>query len=1061
MVLRDCFYSPFNIKYMEMVMLRRCFLLSVSLVVWMVSVIAQPGGKPYMDPQVNAINRLDAHAFYIPHQSEVDALKDGASSRIKSLDGTWKFNFAKNPASRPQDFYKDGYDVSKWSDIEVPGSWELQGFDAPIYTDVRYPFPANPPYVPEDYNPVGSYVTTFTVPETWNGMDVILRFGGVESAFHCWVNGQYVGYSEDSRLPAEFDVTKVLKKGDNNLAVEVYRYSDGSYLEDQDYWKYSGIEREVQIIARPKARLKDFEIKTLLNEGGATLKVSMTPENDKLFKGSSFQVKVLDGFRVLYQQDIKKPQTILGDFVIEKDFRDVKLWSAEFPNLYTLVINTISSKGKIVESISHPFGFREVKIEQGVLTVNGQAIIIKGVNRHEHDPVTGRTITRESMIKDIELMKQFNINAVRCSHYPNMEEWYRLCDKYGIYLVDEANIESHGMDFHEAGTLADMPEWEKPFMERMSRMIERDKNFTSIITWSMGNESGYGKHFETLYNYAKDRDPSRPVQYEGSRRTGVSDIYCPMYARPYHLYEFAAIVQPRPLILCEYAHAMGNSVGNLRDYWDLIYKHRQLQGGFIWDWVDQTLLAKDDKGRTVKAYGGDKGFVGVVNDSNFCANGLIAADRTLNPHIFEVKKVYQNFDFKNVPFSNNKIEVINRFDFKTSENYRFSWTITEDGAVIDKGTLATGVINPQSSKVVEVPYKAITPMPGAQYHLNFEVAVVNAEPFLNEGFVIAAEQLQLPVYAAKAVKHVKGSVSVSENGDNIIVKSNNGVVTFSKAKGIITNYSSGGNDYFKSGLKPFFWRAVTDNDLGNSLQVRLQVWKDAGERMKCVAFDYKKDGGGNAVITSVLHDEVTDVRVETLYTVYPNGAVRVDNQFKPGSVQLPEMPRFGMVAHIVADLNNMTWLGRGPHENYIDRYESAFVGVYDGKVENNYFEYVRPQETGYKTDVRWMNLSTTGGEGIMLNADDKMSVNVLPFDYAELYHKEPGAPNKHGASIEKGSYSTLFVDYGQMGVGGNNTWGARTQSEYCIPAEQMSYSFVIMPSSSTTDLIKEGQQIVK
>lgn len=1039
--------------------------LSVFIValVWLLGVgTTKAQQPPYMDPLVNAINRLPAHAHFVPYPSENEAVGNSQSSRVKSLAGTWKFHYAKNPAQRPVAFFEIGWDVSSWSDIKVPGSWELQGFDAPIYTDVRYPFPPNPPFVPVDYNPVGSYKTSFTVPDGWRGHEVILHFGGVESAFHCWINGQYVGYAEDSRLPSEFNITPMLVNGQNQLAVEVYRYSDGSYLEDQDYWKYSGIQRDVKLIARPAAAMADFELKTALQPDGASFHVDVTAASNDKTKGHRFELKVMDGSKVLYRSLSPKITSKNQIVSFGQQLKGVKLWSAEFPNLYQLIINTLSPSGKVVESMVHPFGFREVKIDQGVLTINGVAITIKGVNRHEHEPATGRTISRESMIKDIELMKQHNINAVRCSHYPNMEEWYRLCDEYGIYLVDEANIESHGMDFHEAETLANMPQWETPFMERMSRMMERDKNFTSIITWSMGNESGYGKHFETIYEYAKRRDPSRPVQYEGSRKTGVSDIYCPMYARPYHLQEFVAMVQPRPLILCEYAHAMGNSVGNLRDYWSLIHKHRQLQGGFIWDWVDQTLIAKDENGVTIRAYGGDMGFVGVVNDSNFCANGLVAADRTLNPHIKEVKKVYQNFDFESVPFKTNQIKIINRFDFKNSSNYRFRWSVTEDGSVIADGTLSGLIIAPQGEQIVTIPFSVADPKPGALYHLNMEAAVIDDEPFLKSSYVVADEQFELPVAVhRKPVKPSVGTVALVENGDELLFTAGDAVVAFSKSKGVITRYSVAGVGIIVSPLLPDFWRAVTDNDLGNNSPVRLKVWKDAGRRMVCQKMDVNKVDNQRYVVDAVLYDAETDVNFNSCYTIFADGSVRVANEFVPGKIQLPELPRLGMRAAVSAGMTDLQWLGRGPHENYADRKESAFIGLYRAKVSAQYYPYVRPQETGYKTDVRWMNLGGPAGGGMSVVADDKICFNVLPFDYDVLYHKAKGEPNKHGDAIKPGTHGTLFVDWGQMGVGGNNTWGARTQSEYCIPAEKISYSFVLMPSSNSTNLVDKGRNILE
>ena len=544
------------------------------------SVIIHAQSKEWENPAINQLNREMMHSHFIPYASEKAALhKENSGKRMFSLNGTWKFNFSTNPAARPISFYETGYDVSGWDNITVPGSWELQGFDAPIYTDTRYPFPANPPFVPHDYNPVGSYKTTFIVPEEFEGHDIILHFGGVESAFYCWINGELAGYSEDSRLPAEFQISKYLKSGENQMAVEGYRDSDGSYLEAQDYWRYSGIERDVMLIARPKNRIRDFEVKADLTNHyqDGILDINIRLDNRSDVKGTGVQLKITDGNHMIATTFLKAGNNTDTLLSFSKTLPQVKKWNAETPNLYTLIVSTTDRKGKVTESFVHRFGFRKVEIKNGMLQVNGTPILIKGVNRHEHNMHTGRTITVESMVEDIRLMKLFNINAVRCSHYPNYPEWYELCDEYGIYLVDEANIESHGMTDHpETKTLANWDNWDIPFRERMQRMVERDKNFTSIITWSLGNESGYGKHFETIYHWAKQRDPSRPVQYEGGGVRGLSDIYCPMYARVWALRQWVNERQERPMILCEYAHAMGNSVGNLHDYWDLIYKYENL-----------------------------------------------------------------------------------------------------------------------------------------------------------------------------------------------------------------------------------------------------------------------------------------------------------------------------------------------------------------------------------------------------------------------------------------------------------------------------------------------------
>lgn len=575
--------------------------------------------EPWQNPQVNEMNREPMHAHFTPFTNEANALKqralpadvrfdvNPATERRITLDGTWKFLFSKNNDLCPKDFHKPGFSTRKWSKIEVPGSWELQGFDAPIYTDTRYPFPPNPPYVPTDYNPVGAYIREFTVPAGWEGMDVFLDFEGVESAYYVWVNGELAGYAEDSRLPSHFNITKLLKKGNNRLAVKVFRYSDGSYLEGQDYWKYSGIERSVYLYARPQSRVKDFRMTAELinNYKDGELKLDVFLHRPKA--GETVEVKVMDRDKVIY--DRKKSIASATDtlFTQQQVFPNARTWNAETPNTYTLVVSTFDAQGKPLESFTHLFGFRTVEMMNGMQMINGQAVLFKGVNRHEHDPHKGRTITVGSMIHDIQLMKQFNLNGVRNCHYPNNYAWYELCTEFGLYMVDEANIESHGMMFHKDETLANYPDWEVSFMQRMSRMIARDRNYSAIVTWSMGNESGYGKHFETLYDYTKKIDPTRPVQYEGGGYNSKSDIYCPMYARIWRLRQHVNQRDARPMILCEYAHAMGNSVGNFQDYWDLIYKYDQLQGGFIWDWVDQTFAIKDENQRDIWAFGGDMG----------------------------------------------------------------------------------------------------------------------------------------------------------------------------------------------------------------------------------------------------------------------------------------------------------------------------------------------------------------------------------------------------------------------------------------------------------------------
>ncbi|MGM9759172.1 MAG: glycoside hydrolase family 2 TIM barrel-domain containing protein [Parabacteroides sp.] len=1015
-------------------------------------------GHEWENQRVNQVNREAIHAYFVPYASECAALSgQGYTERHHSLNGVWKFNLSKTPDARPVSFYEPSFDVSNWSDIEVPGSWELQGFDAPIYTDTRYPFPANPPFVPKDYNPVGSYVTTFEVPDSFAGKDILLRFGGVESAFYCWLNGQFVGYSEDSRLPAEFLINRYLRKGKNRLAVEVYRYSDGSYLEGQDYWKYSGIERGVELVARPKVRIQDLEIRADLqnNYQDGHLHVAVRLDGRQDVKGSRVELKVLDqADRLCASTQLKATHRKDTLLTFEQLFPQVKKWNAETPNLYRLVVNTLDKSGKVTESFVRPFGFRQVEIKQGMLHVNGTPILIKGVNRHEHDMHKGRTITVESMEEDIRLMKQFNINAVRCCHYPNLEEWYDLCAQYGIYLVDEANIESHGMEAHPDGTLANMEGWEIPFQERMERMVERDKNFTAVITWSLGNESGYGKHFETIYHWAKNRDNSRPVQYEGGGEKGVSDIFCPMYARIWRLRQWANQRQPRPLILCEYAHAMGNSVGNLQDYWDLIYKYDNLQGGFVWDWVDQTFAKKDEKGHDIWAFGGDMGFVGIVNDSNFCANGLVAADRSLHPHIWEVKKVYQYLHFEPVPFTANRIRVTNRHDFVYSDLYDFSWSIKSEGRVIAQGILPVPPLAPHEAAEVAIPMPALPATAGTEYFLQLHAVTKQATVLVPQGHLVASEQWQLPVRCEPVARQIpEGRVTVEELSEAISLTSGDVKAVFSKQTGRLQAYEVKGRSLLQEGLKPNFWRPLTDNDVANGMGQRCAIWRTAAEQLTLKDMQMDRSDEREIVIRAQYAAPDAAFACEVEYQVYADGVIKTTCSFAPGRDDLPEMPRVGMNLVLQGEYDQMTWLGRGPQESYWDRKSAADIDLYRASVWEQYHPYVRAQETANKCDVRWVALQNPKKEGLLVVADEvPMGVSAWNFPMKELAYIPAAIQRIHGGSVEKQDMVWLNIDHLQMGVGGDNTWGAQTHPEYTITPLPRSFSFYLIPVDGTTDL---------
>ncbi|MEG1794226.1 MAG: glycoside hydrolase family 2 TIM barrel-domain containing protein [Rikenellaceae bacterium] len=1019
-----------------------------------------PERLEWENPFINSVNELPVRAYFVPYQSETNALAKGKTERVESLDGVWKFNYVKTPEARPVNFYEMGYDVSSWKNIDVPGSWELQGFDSPIYTDTRYPFHEQPPFVPHTYNPVGSYVRTFTVPAAWNDMDVILRFGGVESAYYVWVNGQKVGYSEDSRMTSEFDITSYIKRGEENkIAVEVYRFSDGSYMEGQDYWKYSGIERPVSILARPKVHVTDFEVKQALvdNYKNADFSVKVST-NAKDKDAASIEVKLLDGDKTIFsgQQKLTGKAPIVN---FAKKIENAKPWTAETPNLYTLVVNTIDKKGNVTESFAHKMGFRTIEISGGQLLVNGVPILIKGVNRQEHNAVKGRTLTVAEMEKDVKMMKQFNINATRCSHYPNYEEWYELCDKYGLYVVDEANLETHGMDHLAEGTLSNNPDWLQAFNERNRSMIERDKNFTSVIVWSMGNENQYGTHFADVRKNNHERDASRPTQYEAAWHydNPATDIIAPMYAKNWQLLRYAYSRQEMPFILCEYAHMMGNSGGNLMEYWDLIYKYDSLQGGFIWDWVDQSIETKDKNGNTIAGYGGDMGYVGIVNDSNFCTNGLVAADRTLHPHIFEVKRVYQYVNFKPVPMSYGKVEVTNRYDFIDLDGFDFVWMIKADGKIVAEGKFDATGIPAHTSKIVDMNLPEIKVDPATEYFLNIEVRQKEATAALEKGYVVAQEQMQLPLYKASEVTPNSGEVSVAKNDKGFVVSGEGFAASFDKNTGGLSSLKYNDQEMLLQGLDLNFWRPLTDNDVANYTDVRCHVWKYAARDKKVKSFEQMKGENGDVVIRTVYTLKEQEAEVAVTYTIDAKGAINVAYSLDIQNRNVAEILRVGMNMVLKGEYENMTWLGRGPHESYADRKLSADVDLYKATVWEQFHPYVRPQETGNKTDVRWSSLQNKEGNGLMVVAGDLLNVSAWNFPMDDIMYVPSTIERKHGKAIKKKDMVWFNIDYKQQGVGGDNTWGAPVHTPYQISPVDMSYSFTIMPITKGDDLVAKSK----
>ncbi len=1019
-------------------------------------ILSAHGSVPWQNPGVNSINREAMTAHFVPFINEAEAVRsrnlpagkrydvNPAAERRISLDGKWKFRYFRNDSLCPEDIHKS--ELRSSSMIEVPGSWELQGFDAPIYTDTRYPFPANPPFVPSDYNPVGVYSRNFRVPASWKGNDIFLDFEGVESAYYVWVNGKFVGYAEDSRLPSVFKLNDYIKKGNNRLTVKVFRYSDGSYLEGQDYWKYSGIERSVYLTARPKSRIKDFRLEASAvnryKDGDFSLSVNMTDPR----KGQRVDVKILDGSHKVFGESHSISGNTDSVLRFSKVLDAVKMWNAETPNVYTLVVSHYDASGKPLESFTHPFGFRTVEMRNGQQLINGKAVLFKGVNRHEHDPLKGRTISVASMLEDIRLMKLNNINGVRNCHYPNNYAWYELCTEYGLYLVDEANIESHGMQDHPDGTLANYPDWEKPFMERFSRMMARDRNFTSIVTWSMGNESGYGKHFETLYAYSHANDNTRPVQYEGGGYNARSDIYCPMYPRVWSLRRHVNQIDARPLIMCEYAHAMGNSVGNLQDYWDLIYKYDQLQGGFIWDWVDQTFEKKDGSGRKIWAFGGDMGFAGIVNDSNFCANGLVDASRVPHPHLAEVKRVLQYVEFRPVPFGGNRVEVENRHDFISLDGYRLCWRLDGNGVKANEGEMDFPSLKPGEKGVVNIDYGNL-PDDGKEYFLTLWAVTKKDSPMIPAGEKMASSQWLIREGNPVSIHTMTGkSLAIGKRDGNTVVSGDNFALVFSGKDGMLSSWTVSGKEMIKTPLRPNFWRPLTDNDIPNGHLDRCGVWRNAVDSM--ILVDFHADIDEKTSLASVKAEYKIphlDVVLDLEYGVYPDNSVDVNMHFIPGKTALPEIPRFGMSLALEGCYDNMEWYGRGPHESYPDRKSSALIGLYKSKVWDLYHPYVRAQETGNRCDVRHVTLTDADGSGIKVVGGSPLNVGAFKFPLSDLEYVPAMTERRHGGSIAEKDMVTLDIDHLMMGVGGDNTWGAQVHPEYTIAPVERSYSFIMKP----------------
>ncbi|RZJ08068.1 MAG: DUF4981 domain-containing protein [Rubrivivax sp.] len=1018
------------------------------------------------NPAVNARGKLPASATHFPFETREAALTGDKtrSTRYQTLDGLWSFSFSPSSDDVPTGFEKPGYDVATWKTIKVPAMWQAEGYDRPRYNNITYPHPANRPLIPHATNPVGSYRKTFEVPAGWAASDVILHIGAAGSAYQVWVNGMEVGYSEDSKLPSEFDITSMLRPGQKNIvAIQIHRWSDGSYLEDQDFWRVSGIERSVYVKAVPKMRLADLFVHAGLDgtyrDGALSTDITLTQRAQPL----TVRMTLLDGDKVVLARTASVAAGAAGVETLSATVPGVRPWTAETPNLYTLLVELLDAEGRLLQATPQRIGFRTVEIKRGLVMVNGRPIMIRGVNRHEHDPETFHVMSEASMRRDIELMKRNNINAVRTSHYPNAELWYSLADEVGLYVMDEANIESHAyMDYGHRFPdqrakiqLGFDPAWEGAHISRVMNMVERDKNHPSIIFWSLGNEAGIGPTFEKAAAQARQRDPSRLISYLGWGTLDWShepnpyvDIYAPMYDDIEKMVDWATDpTRTQPMIQCEYAHMQGNSGGNFKDYWDTIYQHEKLQGGFIWDWVDQSMYrtTKDGKRywgykyeklqggfiwdwvdqsmyRTTKdgkRYWGDGGEYGPNpgGDIEF-GDGLIQPDRTPNPHVYEVQKVYSPIQFEAFDAKAGTVLVRNRHDFRDLSGFAFDWAVLENGVAIASGALPALSTPARATQHVKLPLTGFQRKPGAEYIVTLRAkARGGAVPLVPEDYVVGWEQFALTPYVA-APAPARGTVDVKEVGDALTLSAAGATLELDRKTGLLTRYAKAGTTLL-SGARPNFFRAETDNDTLTGIIRQQHAWQvmTHERQVRAVTSRRLNDGGAQVVVEHALGAGAA--RFVTTYTMRGDGSVDVAGVLTPLKSDLPPPVRVGLWFDTPESLTTVAWYGRGPHESYVDRKTSAAVGLWRGAIADQNHDYMRPQDTGNKVDVRWLEISG-GGRGLRVEGQGVLMANALAFPYTDLYRRPPGTWKS--SDIVPHGQGTLLIDGAQWGVGGDNSW---------------------------------------
>ncbi|GAB4421688.1 MAG: glycoside hydrolase family 2 TIM barrel-domain containing protein [Bacteroidia bacterium] len=1060
---------PHLLAIKDMRLLTRLFCLTVLLHGVWPGLSAQP--PEWQDPQVIGRNKTRPHATLIPYPDESTALglERGQSPWLRSLDGDWKFAFYERPGDVPAGFYATDFSDAAWDQILVPSNWQTLDYGQPIYTNIRHPFPVDPPRVPTDRNETGCYRQVFTVPASWTGKRIFLHFAGVQSACYVWVNGREVGYSEDSMTPAEFDITDHVQPGENLLAVQVLRWSDGSYLEDQDFWRLSGIYRNVTIFATPQLYMQDFHVGTdldaSLTQGVLHLNVDVQNTAAKKAKKHYLEVVLFDPARnTVFREivpafealDAGAGTTVRFDWPVSNP----RLWSAETPHLYTLAFQLLDKKMRPVEALRADIGFRKVEIRGGQLLVNNQPILIKGTNRHEIHPERGRTLTEEDMILDILLMKRHNINAVRTSHYPNHPTWYTLCDRYGLYLIDEANIESHDL-WQRGRTPAKDPVWRDAFISRGVAMVERDKNHPSIILWSLGNETGLGNNIRDMASAMRAIDDTRPIHYE-SRETyafGMPefDIIANMYPSTEEMIRLTEMDPSRPMILCEYAHSMGNSTGNFWQYWDTIRKYPRMQGGFIWDWVDQGLLEHTADGKAYYAYGGDYGEP--INDGNFCFNGVVFPDRTAQPALSEVKYVYQDVHLRWADAAQGEVEVYNEFFFRSLGGLDLHWSVETNGRVVASGSLPLPDLGPQQRTRLKLPHSLPAAAPGQHHYLTLRVGLRESCDWAEAGYIIAHQQLELPVQqlpypsldpSTLSRLAVETTTISSDSHAGYRLRGQDFEAQFDAATGQIASYTLGGQPLLSQGPVPNIWRATTDNDRGGAAQSFAAQWRDFGMhdiRNEVSSVQLVEQGSQQAkfMVKGRLVADRGAIAYQTLYLVYANGDIVVDQLLSWEVAAHPPLPRAGMYLQVPAALDRLAWYGRGPEETYADRYLGSPMGYYTGTAESQYVPYVYPQEYGNKVDVHWMTLTDAAGTGWLLaGLGQSLSTSVQLYD---VQHLEAAT---HTFDLVRGPSLTWHIDLRQMGLGGDDSWSPRTHEEFLLREQTYRYQYLLRPVKLAT-----------